>query len=153
MAGARSSNNHSVSFKVRFAELDPYGHVNHAMYFSYLEFGRTEALMACDLKLDDLVSHGIQLVVTKAEVRFRQAAGPHDILTVETAISQLRRASAVWSQQITRQVADGSGGTKTEAVVSAQITAAVTGADGRPTRPPEWLFEKMAPLISSESEQ
>ncbi len=35
---------HSTELKVRFSELDPYGHVNHAVYLNYLEIGRIEAL-------------------------------------------------------------------------------------------------------------
>ena len=34
---------HVTAIKVRFTELDPYGHVNHAQYISYFEHGRTEA--------------------------------------------------------------------------------------------------------------
>jgi len=123
-------NEHRASFKVRFGELDPYGHVNHSVYFSYLEFGRTEALEAHDLEMADIAAKGLQLVVTKVDVRFRQAAGPGDELTVETTIGELKRASAVWSQRIVRGA-----GESTEVLITAEITTAVTDLDGRPIRP------------------
>ncbi len=138
---------HNVQFKVRFGELDPYGHVNHAMYFSYLEFGRTEALAFCGLALDQIAVNGFQLVVTHVDVRFRQAAGPNDLLVVDTRIGQVKRASAIWRQRISRRSTDLNGVESDQLLVTAEITTAVTGSDGRPTRPPPWLFENLAPLV------
>ena len=65
---------HTTSLRVRFHELDPYDHVNHAMYVTYFEVGRVDALDAVELGLDRLKTEGYQFVVTKIDVRFRRAA-------------------------------------------------------------------------------
>jgi acyl-CoA thioester hydrolase len=129
---------HHTTITVRFAELDPYGHVNHAAYITYFEVGRTDALESCGVELVALAVQGIQLVVTRLEVDYRRSAGPGDRLVVETGIVELRRASSRWRQRVTR---DG------ETLVSAEVTAAVVGGDGRPVRPPADLFPALEPLL------
>jgi len=37
--------NHSGEIKVRYADLDAYGHVNHATFLTYLETVRTDAFI------------------------------------------------------------------------------------------------------------
>ena len=54
---------HRTTIAVRFAELDPYRHVNHAVYLTYFEVARTEALASVDLGLDDVAVAGYQFVV------------------------------------------------------------------------------------------
>lgn len=128
---------HTTTIDVRFAELDPYGHVNHAAYVSYFEVARTVALTDCGIPIQEMAAKGYQLVVTKLEVIYRRPAVAGDRLSVTTAVGNLRRASGVWSQRIHRG---------DELLVSAEVTAAVTGTDGKPTRPPDWLFPALDPL-------
>lgn len=128
---------HRASLDVRFNEIDPYGHVNHSVYVTYFEVGRTEALAACGIPLELMAERGYQMVVTRIDVRFRQAARAGERLTVETAVSNMRRASGTWSQRILRD---------DEVLVTAEVTAAVTDRDGKPTKPPDWLFPAMEPL-------
>lgn len=134
---------HRTSIDVRFNEIDPYGHVNHAVYVTYCEVGRTDALTACGIPLEAMAARGYQLVVTRIDVRFRSPAGAGDALVVETELSSMRRASGTWSQRVLRPRPDGT----EEILVTAEVTAAVTDDTGRPTRPPEWLFPAMASLL------
>lgn len=128
---------HRTEHRVRFHELDPYGHVNHAMYVTYFEIGRVDALAAVDLELSALAERGYQFVVTRLEVRFRQAATAGDTLVISTGVSEVRRASTGWTQEIRR----GS-----ERVTTASVTAAITDTEGRPVRPPAWIFERLDSL-------
>jgi acyl-CoA thioester hydrolase len=128
---------HRTSLAVRFNELDPYGHVNHSVYLTYLEVGRADALDACGVSLADLAAGGFQLVITKVEARFLAAAVGGDRLSIETEVAEMRRASGVWAQRILRG---------DEVLLTARVTAAVTGRDGRPTRPPDWLFPALEKL-------
>jgi len=128
---------HQTPIDVRFMELDPYGHVNHSVYVTYLEVGRTDALAACGVPIDKLAVEGYQLVVTRIDVRYRRAAGPGDRLTVETAVGEHRRASGVWHQRVLRG---------DEVLVTAEVTIGITDRNGRPTRPPEWLFPALRSL-------
>lgn len=134
---------HLTTIKVRFNELDPYGHVNHAQYISYFEHGRTEALEAVGLGLHAMADRGIQVVVMDLSAAYKAAAVAGDVLTIETGITQARRASTIWSQRITRPGDDG----EPQLVATITIRGGITDTTGKPTRPPAWLFEQMAPLI------
>ncbi|MGF1595838.1 MAG: acyl-CoA thioesterase [Acidimicrobiales bacterium] len=129
---------HETTIDVRFAELDPYGHVNHAVYVSYLEVARTEALASCGIPLQEMTQRGVQLVVTHLDARYRRPAIAGDRLRVVTRIAGLRRASGVWAQEIHRG---------DDLLVVAAVTAGVTDTAGRPTRPPDWLFPALQPLL------
>ena len=56
MAGAEVEHRmtHRTSVSVRFAELDPYNHVNHAVYVTYFEVARTVALTSVGMALGTL---------------------------------------------------------------------------------------------------
>jgi acyl-CoA thioester hydrolase len=91
------------SLTVRFHELDPYGHVNHAVYLTYLEQARVEHLAAAGLDLLELLEReGWQLVVVAVEIRYVAAAGVGDRLTVTCELAERRRASAVLAQEVRR---------------------------------------------------
>ena len=128
---------HKTTIDVRFNEIDPYGHVNHAVYVSYLEVARAKALVDCDIPRHLMAERGYQMVVTKIDVRIRQAAEAGDTLTVETSMSEMRRASGTWSQRILRG---------DDVMVTAEVTAGITDSTGKPTKPPEWLFPALEPL-------
>lgn len=120
---------HTATIRVRFAELDPYGHVNHAVYVTYCEVARVEALEAAGIDLHQLQRDGWQLVVSEIALRYRRAAVGGDTLSVASSLSDIGAASARWRQVISR------GG---EVVVDADIRTALTDLAGRPRRlPPE----------------
>ena len=128
---------HTTTLRVRFGELDPYRHVNHAVYISWFEAARTEALEDHGLGLGGLQDDGIQLVVTSIDVKYRRAAVAGDECTVETEIGEIRRASTIWHQLVMRG---------DEVLVSGQITIGICDARGRPMRPPEGLIEQLAAI-------
>lgn len=134
---------HVTSIKVRFTELDPYGHVNHAQYISYFEHGRTEALEAVGLGLHEMADEGVQVVVMELTAKYKAAAIAGDVLDVHTSVAELRRASTIWSQFITKRDEHGDD----QVVATLSVRGGITDNDGRPMRPPAWLFERMAPLV------
>ncbi|MFT7474974.1 MAG: acyl-CoA thioester hydrolase [Verrucomicrobiales bacterium] len=125
---------HITHHRVRFHELDPYDHVNHSMYVTYFEIGRVDALETVELGLDVLKLEGYQFVVTKLDVRFRQAATAGNDLSIHTGVGSFGRASTVWNQEIRH--AD-------DLIASAELTVAVTNTSGKPTRPPPHMFEQL----------
>jgi acyl-CoA thioester hydrolase len=128
---------HETEVKVRFSELDPYGHVNHAVYLTYFETARVEALDALGLGLGRLRSEGFHLVVVDVSVRFHAPARHGDVLNIQTEIAELRPASCRWRQRILR---DGT------LIASAELRGAVTDLDGRVCRAPAHLGELLAAL-------
>lgn len=133
---------HRTIITVRFSELDPYNHVNHAVYLTYFEHARVEALASVDLAMQDMAAAGYQFVVTDLSVRFRRAAEAGQTLVVETSVSEIRRASSVWSQRIIDACSDDPA-----VYVTAEVKAGVTDTAGRPTKPPQWIFQRCEPLV------
>lgn len=125
---------HRTSIQVRWGELDPYNHVNHAVYSSYLEHARVATLESMSTGMDALASSGIRIVVVRSELRFRAPATAGDELTIATWVKDVRGATMIWSQTIDR------GDTR---IVDAEIEAACITPDGRPTRIPEQLRAAM----------
>ena len=128
---------HRTTIHVRWGELDPYNHVNHAVYSSYLEHARVETLAALDTGMDALTAAGLQIVVVRSDVRFVAPATAGDELVVSTRIGETGAATMVWHQTIER---DG------DTIVEAAITAACINADGRPVRVPADLRDALGDL-------
>jgi acyl-CoA thioester hydrolase len=64
---------------VRFGDLDAMGHVNNAVYLTYLESARTEFLLELGLvrRLEDL-----RIVVARVEIDFRSPVGFRETVDV-----------------------------------------------------------------------
>lgn len=129
---------HETRLQVRWSELDPYGHVNHAVYLTYLEHARIAALESIGWGMGTIESRGFRVVVVRADLRFRASAAGGDELAVVSGIAELRPASSVWRQEIRR----GS-----EVIVEAEITGACTDLEGRPRRVPSELQEALRRLM------
>jgi YbgC/YbaW family acyl-CoA thioester hydrolase len=119
---------HRTPIHVRWGELDPYHHVNHATYLTYLEHARISALDSIGWGMDELRRRDCQVVVVEIEVQFRAPATAGDELVVETWLHELRGASSRWGQRVMRG---------DEVVLEALVRAASTTLDGRPVRTPE----------------
>jgi acyl-CoA thioester hydrolase len=128
---------HRTTIRVRWGELDPYNHVNHAVYSSYLEHARVEALAALDTGMESLAADGLQIVVVRSDVRFVAPATAGDELTVTTSVGEIRGATTTWIQHIDR------GPTR---IVEAEITAACIDRTGRPVRIPPDLRSALGGL-------
>ena len=61
---------------VRFGDLDPYNHVNHARYLTYFESARIELLEEIGFGMGVLEDLGVQIVLVEvsATARWRQEA-------------------------------------------------------------------------------
>jgi acyl-CoA thioester hydrolase len=116
---------HRYPIKVRFYELDPYNHLNHAAFVQYFEVGRVELLEEIGVGLAELQELGRHIVVTEIQTRFLKSAGPHDTLVVETEVLEIRRASSRWRQRLLRG----------DDVIATQVVhAAMTDTSGKPVR-------------------
>lgn len=130
---------HSTQVHVRFNELDTYGHVNHAIYLTYFEMARIDALATIGLGLDRLQADGYHLIVVDVRLRYAKPATFGHTLTVETEISQVGTASARWWQRITREG---------DLIASLELRGAFTDRDGRPHRIPKEYIDALSPLLA-----
>ena len=120
--------------RVRFYELDPYGHVNHATYLQYFEAARVAWLSEAGQGLDLLQDAGVQLVVTTVATRFVTPALLDDRLIIDTMLVEAQRVRAQWAQHAWRG---------DELVACQRINFATVNDAGRPMRIPESLAAAM----------
>lgn len=129
---------HRFPIRVRFYELDPYSHVNHAVYIQYFEAARIELLRDAGLTLQGMLGDGVMIVVTDIATRFRQSAVGNDDLVVETEVLEFKRVTSRWRQRLLRG---------DEVIVEQELGAAVTNLDGRPIRFPESMVKLLRPYL------
>lgn len=124
----------AFDIQVRFYELDPYGHVNHATYIQYFEAARVHWLDEMGHGLDRLQADGCNLVVTTVACRFVASAVLNDRLVIETGLVEHKRVQAQWAQVARRD---------DELIAAQRINFATVNAAGRPMRMPADLTEAM----------
>lgn len=119
-----------TQIRVIYGDTDQMGIVYYANYLRFFEAGRTEFLRAKGMRYRDIEArHRLMLPVTEALVSYLAPARYEDLITVETSLSQLRRASARFTYRIHR---DG------ELLATGQTTHACVDPEGRIQRlPPE----------------
>lgn len=126
-----------TTIRVRFHELDPYGHVNHAVYLSYFEQARVELLDEIGFGLTRLREMGFNLVVIDVHIRFLAPAYSGDTLVISSTVTDLRPASSRWAQVMRRD---------DDVIATNDVRAAITDFDGRPTRAPGELMAALRAL-------
>lgn len=134
---------HQLPLKVRFGELDPYNHVNHAVYVAWFEAGRCEAMASVGCSLAMLADLGAQVVVADLSVKYRRSAVADDEVVVETWISELGRVVGTWHQRIVRATP----GSAPDVLCEATVRAGACDATGRPHRLPAAASEALASLV------
>ena len=99
---------YSTEIQIRFADLDAYGHVNHATFFTYLETARTIVFKQPFLAL---MKKGLLLMIVKAECSYRKPIDLNGRVIVSMQLEDSRRTSFTMGYRIH----DGTGTTFAEA--------------------------------------
>jgi acyl-CoA thioester hydrolase len=79
---------HTITFRVRYPEVDPMGVVHHSRFFQYFEMGRVELLRANGFSYARLEEAGILFVVVKVECKYKSPARYDEELTLLTRIAR-----------------------------------------------------------------
>jgi acyl-CoA thioester hydrolase len=113
--------NHEVDVTVRYRDLDPWEHVNNAVYVTYLEHARVDYLDAVlDVELED-----IDVVVANLEIDYKRSITIDDDVTVAIGVSNLGTSSYTMAYEI--RVGD-------DVAATAETTQVVMDREtGRPT--------------------
>lgn len=130
---------HHLEVDVRFYELDPYHHVNHATYMQYFETARIALLAEAGYTMQGMMDDGIMIVVAELQTKFLKAAEEGDHLVVETEVVEFGRITSTWRQRLLRG---------DELLVQQEVKAAVTNLEGRPLRFPGRMKEELAPYLA-----
>ena len=127
---------HRLDIDVRFYELDPYNHVNHAVYIQYFETARIAVLADAGYTLQGMMEDGVLILVTQIDTKFLKPASGGDHLVVETEVLGYTRVMTNWRQRLMRG---------DEVLVKQKLSATVTNLDGRPLRFPRDMIEALRP--------
>ncbi len=93
---------HSLEFIVRDYECDMQGVVNNAVYQNYLEHARHEYLQAEGINFAEMTAKGINLVVVRAELDYRDSLQNNDAFVVKSNLTRLSRVRFQFTQDIYR---------------------------------------------------
>lgn len=91
----------SHRLEVRFRDCDPLGHVNNAVYLTYLEqarFAHWRALWG--FSLESLPSGAPGVILARAEIDFRQQARYGDVLDIRIGLAGIGRTSFTYDYEI-----------------------------------------------------
>ena len=118
--------------EVRMPDLDSFGHVNHAVFLTYLEHARFNALKEAGFSWSVLSERGWSIFVVRIEVDYVSEATREDRLLVRTWAESFRRTSMILAQEIVRE------DDPTVVVTRSRVTAVWIGPNRKPMRvPPE----------------
>jgi len=124
--------------RVYYEDTDSGGVVYYANYLKFMERARTERLRTLGFEQDRLrTEQGILFTVHSIQVDFRQPARFNDALEVSAAVSEQRRASLTFDQQIRRR-------DEPSVLCSGKIRiACVDAASFRPSPIPAFILEAL----------
>jgi acyl-CoA thioester hydrolase len=122
-----------IDLEVRYAETDQMGVVHHANYLVWFEQARTSLCTATGYHYADIEKLGYFLVVTGAQVEYRQGARYGDSVRVVCWLAELNSRSLRFAYEVRRGDALLARGSTEHIWVAAET--------GRPRRIPERLRE------------
>jgi acyl-CoA thioester hydrolase len=90
---------HRTSLQVRFRDIDAFGHVNNAVFFSYVELARIRYLL--DVLEIEADFSTLPLILARVELDFRSPVYFGDELEVGTRVDRIGRSSFGMSHRVT----------------------------------------------------
>jgi acyl-CoA thioester hydrolase len=95
---------HRTTLQVRFRDIDAFGHVNNAVFFSYVEQARIRYLL-------DVLEPGtgfdrLPLILAHVEIDYRSPIFFDDEIVVETRVDRIGRTSFAMSHRMIAAVDD-----------------------------------------------
>jgi acyl-CoA thioester hydrolase len=82
---------HRTTLQVRFRDIDAFGHVNNAVFFSYVEFARIRYLL--DVLQPERPFDQLPLILARVELDFRSPITFGEEVVVETRLERIGRTS------------------------------------------------------------
>lgn len=119
---------------VAFYETDAMGIVHHSNYVRFLEHARVRFMAEHDRPYTDYVAGGHHVPVTRVLVHYKRPCRFADVIDIECWLSWARHASLGFAYRL--RVGD-------QVVAFAETDHAITDLEGRPTRIPEHMRERM----------
>lgn len=121
---------HTISIRVRYPEVDGMGYLHHSRFLQYFEMGRVELLRTLGHSYAEIEQKGLFFVVVKAQISFKSPAKYDDLLTLTTRVVRQTQVRLDHEYALKRDhvlLADGS------------TTIACVDRTGQLIQIPEWL--------------
>ncbi|MCI0569890.1 MAG: acyl-CoA thioesterase [Myxococcaceae bacterium] len=122
--------------RVIYGDTDQMGVVYYANYLRYFEFARSELFRAHGGSYRELERDGLLLPVVEAHVEYKASARYDDMLVIRTEVREVKRASLTFGYQLFREGED-------RLLATGYTVHACIGRDGRPTRLPEAVVQRL----------
>lgn len=133
---------HQISIRVHYHEVDGQGRVHNAQYLNYFERGRVEMLRASGVSYKDIEDSGTLLVVRSMNIQFHMPALFDDTLTLHTRIGYCHGARIEHHYRLVRQASDGA---SEDLLVSGTSEIASIDRSGKVQRLPKILQLNIRP--------
>ncbi len=133
----------TTKIHVRGYELDSFGHVNHAVYISYLEHARWELLREEGVTLEKFQTWNRWPVIAALDVRYLRPAFLGDELVIKSHMTEGGRSRFTFEQAIYRG---------DDKIFTGTVHAVMVNEKGRPSPVPEEL-ERLWKKTLSENPQ
>lgn len=88
---------YTTPIEIRFIDLDAYGHVNNALYFTYLETARVKLFQE---RFGGFLESGLMFLVVRAECDFRLPIELNDPLQITIYVDHVKFTSFDFSYQL-----------------------------------------------------
>jgi acyl-CoA thioester hydrolase len=117
--------------RVIYGDTDQMGVVYHANYFRYFEFSRMEFFRARGGNYREMEEQGFQLPIVDVSAQYKAPARYDDLLIIRPTVSELRRASVIFTYEVFRE------GQSSSLLCTGRTVHACMGRDGKLRRLPE----------------
>jgi len=137
---------HSTKIRVRYKDTDRMGVVYYGNYLTFFEIGRAELMRELGFPYSDLEADGYNLVVTEAAAKYHANVGYDSLITIKTAIAELRKVRVRFEYEIVSE--DDS------LLVNGHTVHACIDSNRNPTRIPSDMkrtMERMAQGVKHKS--
>jgi acyl-CoA thioester hydrolase len=120
--------------RVIYGDTDQMGVVYHANYFRYFEFSRMEFFRLRGGSYRQMEQDGFMLPIVEASAQYKAPARYDDLLLIRPKVSELRRASIIFSYEVVREDAPSA------VLCTGRTLHACVGRDGKPQRFPDMFL-------------
>ena len=117
--------------RVIYGDTDQMGVVYHANYFRYFEFSRMEFFRMRGGSYREMERDGFMLPVVEVSCQYKAPARYDDLLLIRPTVSELRRASIVFTYEVAREEEPST------LLCTGRTLHACIGRDGKPKRFPD----------------
>ncbi len=91
---------HETTIRVRYKDTDRMGVIYYGNYLTYFEVGRAELMRSLGYPYSTLEKEGYSLVVAEAYAKYHDNVGYDSVVTVKTAITEVKGASVRFGYKI-----------------------------------------------------